>query len=306
MDPKKNTKVKPLAFIEQAIISGLQMVPINERNPFITNSKGIGETILDAYTKGAREIYLGIGGSATVDFGIGAIHALGVKLYRKGGVLIGKDEILCGKDLKDIEDLEYDAKKLMLKDLKLHMVCDVNNPLLGPNGAVYVYAKQKGASDSDLPILEGYMKKFSDLLKKKSNGKLNLDNIPKMGAAGAIGAGLSTFINSEFHSGIELIAELLGLEDAIKDSDAVITGEGAFDTQTLEGKTVSHVIKTAQKHNKKVIIICGVNKVPNDITEKLKIDVYDLKSRFDIDTCFNKTEDCIKEIIEKEIKPTLL
>ncbi len=250
-------------------------------------------------------MFLGVGGSATVDFGIGALHALGVKLYDAAGKEFKpKDAKVTGGDIKDIEDLEYGVSPV-LPGLKLHLVCDVNNPLLGPNGAVYVYGRQKGAKEHELPILESYMAKLSAIIKKKSHGKVDLDNMPKAGAAGGIVAGMTAFFDCEFHSGIRFVAELLGLEEAVKQSDAVITGEGAFDTQTLEGKTVSHVIKLAKKYGKKVIVICGKNKVDPAVTKTLGIQVFDLKSRFDLDTCFKKTAMCIEKIVHDELATAL-
>ena len=305
MNPKEDCKVPVIALIEQSLVAGLQMVPIEKRNPFSTNSKGIGEVIVYAYKKGAREVYLGVGGSSTVDFGIGAMHALGVNVFEENGKKFPESAALTGGDIKKITDIEYSNEMELLPGLKLKILTDVNNSLLGPDGAVYVYGKQKGAKDEDLPILEGYMKKLSDMFKEKSKGKIRLDEEPKMGAAGAIGAGLSCFIPSEFYNGIQLIAELSGLEEAIKNCDVAITGEGAFDTQTLQGKTVSHVIDVAKKYGKKVIVLCGVNKVPKDTCTKLGIDIYDLKSRFTPDECFKKTKECIYKIIETEIKQTL-
>jgi len=304
MRPKNEFKIPHIAFIEQALVSGLQMVPIPKRNPFNTTSKGIGEVIIDSYTKGAREIYLGVGGSATVDFGIGAIHALGVPIYDQNNNKFPPSAILRGGDIRNIKDIDYRIK--VLPGLKLKMLTDVDNPLLGPNGAVYVYAKQKGATDEDLPVLESYMAKLSQMAYKKSDGRIRLDDVPKMGAAGAIGAGLSGFVPCEFYNGIKLVAELSGLEEVIRDSDVVITGEGAFDTQTLEGKTVSYVIKTGQKYGKRIIVICGIDKVPKETTKNLGIEVYDLGSRFSKEACFKKTEECINTIISKEIKPTLI
>lgn len=303
MKPKSGFNTPTISFIEQALVSGLQMVPIPMRNPFNTTSKGIGEVIVDSYKKGAREIYLGVGGSATVDFGIGAIHALGVGVYDLGGRKFPSAAALKGGDIKDIGDIDYGVS--LLPGLRLKILTDVDNPLLGPNGAAYVYGKQKGARDEDLPVLESYMAKLAQMLHKKSKGRIRLEELPKMGAAGAIGAGLSCFLPCEFYNGIKLVAELSGLEEIIKSSDIVITGEGAFDTQTLEGKTVSHVIKTGQKYGKRVIVICGVDRVPKEVTQKLGIEVYDLRTRFDQEACFTRTGDCISSIVRSEIKPTL-
>lgn len=279
------------------------MIPVKQRNPFTANCKGTGELIMEAHKKGAKDIFLGVGGSATVDFGIGALHAMGLKIYKKNKEEFPKSCIVTGNDIKDITEIDFDLNKKLIPGSTVHLICDVNNPLLGPNGATYVYGRQKGAKDDDLPILESYMAKMANLLKQKTGN--DISNMPKAGASGAIVAGICSCAKYQLHSGIEFVADLLGLENVIKESDAVISGEGAFDKSTLEGKTVSHVIKLAKKYNKKIIVICGVNRVDPETMKGLGIDVFDLKSRFDIDSCFKKTENCINIMFEKEIQQLL-
>jgi glycerate kinase len=277
------------------------MIPVSQRNPFTSNSKGTGELIMEAYKKGAKDIYLGVGGSATVDFGIGALHAMGLKIYKDKKEEYLNSCIVTGGDIKDITEIDFDKK--ILPGSTVHLISDVNNLLLGPNGCTYVYGRQKGAKDNELPILESYMAKMADLVKIKT-GK-DVSNIPKVGAAGAIVAGICSCADYQLYSGIKFVADLLGLEKVVKESDAIISGEGAFDKSTLEGKTVSHVIKLAKKYNKKIIVICGVNRLDPETMKGLGIDVFDLKSRFDTDSCFKKTEECINVMFEKEIQHLL-
>ncbi len=248
------------AYIEMAQTSGLCRLSPDEYNPLITTTYGVGEMIGDAVSKECiKEIYIGIGGSATNDIGVGMAQALGAKFFDQRG-----EEIkgFCGV-LPKIYDM--DVSNISIRDKSIKVFCDVCNPLYGKDGASRVYAKQKGADNEMIDSLERNVKRFADIVYKKYGLDINFDG---GGAAGGLGAGLKFFLNAEILSGIDGIIDFLQLEDKIKRSDIVIVGEGQMDYQTLFGKAPSGIAKLAKKLNKKVIAIVG--KIGKDVRDNFK------------------------------------
>ena len=244
------------AYIEMAAASGLVLLEGNEQDARETSSIGTGELILDAIQKGAMEIYLFIGGSATNDGGIGIAHALGYRFYNKRGIsLAPKGEYLADIIRIDATHLMYDAEKVKFK-----VICDVNNPFYGRKGAAYVYAPQKGAKPRDVKFLDQGLRNLAKMLKKEQFG--DIANIPGAGAAGGVGGGAVAFLKAELVSGIQTFLELTKLEAEIKNCDLVITGEGKLDSQTAQGKVISGVCKLAKKYDKLVLAVCGTADLP--------------------------------------------
>ena len=241
------------AIIEMASASGLMLVPQNLRNPFYTSTFGTGELIKHALDNNCRRIIIGLGDSATIDGGAGMAQALGVEFVDKKGKII--------KDCMNNEKIGGVAKILFknihpaVKETSFVIAADVTNPLLGKSGAVYVYGRQKGAKESDLPILEKNLESFYSVVKKLL--KKDFKDLKYAGAAGGLGAGIMAFLGAkeEKGSGIELILKELEFEKRIKGADFIFTGEGKIDEQTSYGKAIWGILKAAKKQNIPVIAI---------------------------------------------------
>ncbi len=239
------------AFIEMAEASGMVLLSTKEQNCFHTTSLGTGELIKDAIDKGAKTIILGIGGSATNDCGIGMATALGYKFRDKKG----KEIIPIGKNLIDIDYVDTTNVYQELKANTFKVACDVTNYLFGKQGAAYVYASQKGASNEEIDLLDKGLEHFSNIV--NNHYTIDLQKIEGSGAAGGMGAGALTFLNAELLSGIDLVKELIDFDNQIQDADWIITGEGKLDEQTLSGKTIFGVLTSAKKYNIPVAALCG-------------------------------------------------
>ena len=235
------------AVIELAKASGISLVSM--KNPMVTTTYGVGELILDAYNKGYRNFLVALGGSSTNDGGCGLLSALGIKFLNQNNETF----IPVGGTLKEIKDI--DTTGLLVKGSQFTILSDVRNPMFGPNGAAYVFAKQKGANPEQIEILDQGLKHLNELFKTYLNK--DLENIEGAGAAGATSSGMMAFLNSKIVSGIDTILEMVGFDSTIKDADYVFTGEGKLDYQSLNGKLISGVLKHTNKLNIPTICICG-------------------------------------------------
>lgn len=248
------------AYIELAQASGLERLDFSERNPLKTSTFGTGELILDAYARGVRKILLGIGGSATNDVGMGMAEALGyVFLDSKGRRLAGR-----GENLGKVRSLSSDALKVDLSSLRVEVMCDVVNPLLGLEGAARVYSPQKGASAADVEKLELGALTFSKVLQQFFG--MDFSSLAGAGAAGGMGAGSMAFLGGKLRPGAETILDALHFEERLKGVAWVITGEGSLDQQTFHGKTVKTVSALAAGKGIPVLGICGsLHLAPEDL-----------------------------------------
>jgi glycerate kinase len=237
-----------LAVMDMSEAAGLSRVSEKERDPLHATTFGVGEMILDAARRGASEIIVGLGGSATNDGGFGMARALGFRFFAESGsqlrTAIGK---LAG--LKQIE------KPTNLSLPSIIGAADVRNPLLGKNGATRVFGPQKGGTTQQLAALERALTKLADVAAKQFG--FDYRDRPAAGAAGGLGYGLMTFAQAAMREGFDVVAEAVGLEARIKDADLVITGEGSLDAQTLNGKTPFGVAQLARKHGKRIFAIVG-------------------------------------------------
>ena len=239
------------AIIEMAAASGLALVPLKKRNPLLTTTYGTGEIIANALNRGCRRIIIGIGGSATVDGGCGMAQALGAKLLDGKGRKIG----FGGGEIAKVEKIDLKFMDKRIRGTEFIIASDVRNPLLGPKGAARVYGPQKGATSKMVEKLERGLSHLAKVIRKELS--ISVENLPGAGAAGGLGAGLYAFLGAKMESGVELVMRIARLEKRIRKADLVITGEGRLDRQTLYGKTVMGVIKTAKKYRVPVICIAG-------------------------------------------------
>jgi glycerate kinase len=237
--------------IEMAAASGLALVPPNLRNPLKTTSYGTGELIMAALNSGVSQLIIGIGGSATNDGGAGMLQALGVKLLDKSSREIG----FGGEELANLDRIDISCIDKRLKKCRIVAACDVDNPLTGPKGASAVFGPQKGATPEMVAQLDANLKHYAGLIKRDLG--VQVDSVPGAGAAGGMGAALLAFLDTGLRPGIEIVVEAAGLDEAVKDADLVITGEGRIDSQTIHGKTPIGVARVAKRHGKPVIGIAG-------------------------------------------------
>ena len=239
-----------VAIIELAEAAGLSLIPKQERDPLKTTTVGVGELILDALDKQYRKIILCIGDSSTIDCGVGALSVFGIKFLNRKGWPI---DLNC-RGLLDLCEIDASQMKNQIKSTKITIASDVRNILTGKNGAL-VYARQKGAKPSNIPLINKALKKFKTIVLKHYH--IDLDKIPGSGAAGGIGGAFVAMLGSQIISGFGLIKELTYFEDAVRACDVVITGEGRIDKESFSGKTLEWVLVLASKYKKPVILICG-------------------------------------------------
>ena len=233
------------AYIEMAKASGLTLVRAEDRDPFFTTTYGTGELMKNAVDNGAEKLVICIGGSATNDGGAGMLQALGAKLADKDG----KDICHGCTGLKDLAAIDLSA--LIGKGLDITVASDVTNPLCGPDGASHVYGPQKGATYETAEQMDGWLKHFAE-----TSG---FDPYEKgTGAAGGMSFALKNFLGAKIRSGADIVTEITGAEELIKDCDIVITGEGRMDSQTVNGKAPFKILQLGTKYGKRVIGITGI------------------------------------------------
>lgn len=243
------------AFIEMSNASGLQLLQEHERDCLYTTTFGTGQLIEDAMEKGFEKIVLFIGGSATNDAGIGMATALGFEFYNKASERIEP----IGKALIEIAKIEGSHRHEKLDKIQFTVVCDVKNPLYGPNGAAQVYAAQKGASAAAIAFLDLGLQHFSDQVATHLNKEVS--TIEGAGAAGGLGAGAVCFLNATIKSGIDFVMEQTGFDTLLKkEIDFIITGEGSVDKQTIEGKVIKGISQRAIQNAIPFSIISGIVK----------------------------------------------
>jgi glycerate kinase len=240
------------AFIEMAEASGLKLLKPNAYDCMITSTYGTGELIADCMSRGAEHVILGIGGSATNDAGMGMAAALGFEFFDVNNEVLKP----IGANLIKVHHISNSKVSDKLKKLKVHVACDVTNPLYGKDGAAHIYAAQKGANENQIAELDLGLQQFARVV--NSMYDIEVQSIKGGGAAGGMGVGVSVFLNGVLASGIELIKELADFDAQIKNTDWIITGEGKLDAQSLSGKTIQGVLTAAQRENIKVAALCGV------------------------------------------------
>jgi glycerate kinase len=241
------------AFIELAAASGLARLSTDERTPQnagLASTRGTGDLVRAALDAGVERITIGLGGSATTDGGSGLLRALGATFIGDGGDLPEG-----GAALARLERIDTSALDPRLADVKLVIASDVTNPLCGPRGAAATYGPQKGADPSTVAALDAALATYGKAI-EKATGRLVAD-LPGAGAAGGTTAGLIGLAHATVRPGVEVVAELVGLAEALETADLVITGEGRADEQTLQGKTATGVATLARPRATPVALLCG-------------------------------------------------
>lgn len=252
------------AVIEMAAASGLPLVQdVTPDAVMNSTTYGTGQLIASALDKGCRKIYIGIGGSATNDGGIGMLQALGVSFLDADNREVG----FGGKYLDKIARIDISNLDSRIRETELVVMSDVTNPLCGENGAAVVYGPQKGATEEEIAILDKGLAQFAELICQMNLPDIR--NLPGAGAAGGLGGGLVSFLGAEIRPGIKAILEIADFEKSVQWADLILSGEGRIDGQSANGKVVSGIAEIAGKYNVPVIAICGsVEKDAREIFEK--------------------------------------
>lgn len=245
-----------LVIIESAEACGLHLLKLSERNPLVASSYGLGQVLKQVVAEGHKNILMCLGGTATNDMGLGLLHAIGYRFLDE----VNNEVPALVENFEAIKTID-DSSAIDLSGVSIKVAVDVKNPLLGAMGASYVFGPQKGAVDiRDLDLKLSHM---NDVIKCKYEKDLN--EIEGGGAAGGIAAVLSGLLNAELKPGFDLVCDYLGLEDEIKNSNLVITGEGRMDSQSVNGKGPIGVALVAKKYGIPTIAICG--SLSNDIDQ---------------------------------------
>ena len=250
--------------------AGLTMVPPSQRNPLNTTTYGLGELILQAIADGGRDFIIGIGGSATNDCGLGMLTALGWRFRKADGSPAG----ICGRDLADVAVIDGSGADPRLKSCRFRIACDVTNPLCGPEGCSAVFGPQKGATPEIVAAMDQSIRRFAELAEtaQKKHGIKR----PGAGAAGGLGFAFHTFLDGELVPGSQLCLEAIGVRDALKDADLLITGEGRMDRQTAMGKGPSGIATLAHQLSPgiRTVAVCGCALPDAEAVNEHGIDAY--------------------------------
>ena len=238
------------AYIEMASASGLALLSPSEYSAMRTSSYGTGLLIRDAMARGARHIVLGIGGSATTDGGMGMADALGFMFLDRNEDPLDP----CGESMSQVEEIVMPETDF-LEDVQFTVACDVRNPFYGPTGAAVVYGPQKGATPEEVLQLDEGLKKL-DAAFMKYTGR-SVAEEPGAGAAGGLGGACDALLGARLISGFDHLLDVVDLEEAIAETDVVVTGEGCVDGQSFDGKVVGRIAELARKFSVKTYVICG-------------------------------------------------
>jgi glycerate 2-kinase len=242
------------AFIEMAKASGLQLLTNEERNPLKTSTFGFGQLIQNALQKGATRIILGLGGSATNDAGIGMAAALGWQFLDKNDAVLSPTGEYLDKIAKVILPEKFP------QNIVFEAICDVKNPLFGENGAAHIFARQKGANEQEIEILDKGLEHFA-----KVTNQTDKANTIGAGAAGGLGFGCLFFLNAQLKRGIDSVLDWANFDQHVANADWIFTGEGKLDSQTLQGKLIAGIAERA--NGKPIIALCGgLDLAPKDLS----------------------------------------
>ncbi len=278
--------------VELAEASGLSLVAQDQRNPLLTTTYGTGQLIAAATESGCKKIILCIGGSATVDCGIGIIQGMGGRFFDKNNNELKSP--ITGKRLLDIHSCK--PPEFMPK---IHIACDVTNPLLGPNGAAATYGPQKGATSQQVKLLEDALSHIAALTDADPD-------MPGAGAAGGVAFGLSAFCNVSIESGIDLILDAVNFSERCANADLVLTGEGCLDSQSLQGKASMGVSRAAKKLNVPCIAIVGkagsgADDCLHDAKDGVLESYYSLADRYGLDRAMKEAAALVEELTAEVI-----
>ena len=239
-----------LAVIEMASAAGLPLAG-ERRDPETATTYGVGQLIRHAVEQGCTDILLGLGGSATNDGGCGCAAALGTRFFDAAG----NSFVPVGGTLADIAHIDVRERCRLLENVRVTVMCDVENPLFGPNGAAWVFGPQKGADDSIAARLDDGLRHLDRVLQQDLG--LHLADLPGAGAAGGMGAGSIAFLGGTLRSGIEAVLDAVDFDRRLDGTDLVITGEGRIDAQSVQGKVISGIARRTAPRNIPLVAIVG-------------------------------------------------
>jgi glycerate kinase len=282
------------AVIEMSSASGIELLDIEDRNPELTTTFGTGELLLAAVDEGCRKIILGIGGSATIDGGIGCCHAAGLPVLLDDGEPTSLTEPLCGGDLLRVARIKSHRGD-KLTGVEIVVACDVNNPLYGPNGAARMFGRQKGATDAQIEQFDQNLKQLA-----LRCGMDDIAHRPGAGAAGGLGFGMMAFFGATMQPGAQLVIEATHLRDRLRNADLCITGEGRFDASSLAGKAPVRIAELCRELGVPCIAICG--DVDRSVASPFAA-MHSLRSRAkDEHNAIHRAEKLIKEITQSIVE----
>lgn len=284
-----------LAIIEIAAACGITLLSKEELNPRLTTTYGVGELINHGFNAGARKFIIGLGGSATNDGGVGMLQAMGYEFLGADG----REIEFGGECLSQIHTINKTVASEKFRDCEFRVACDVSNILYGDKGATYVFGPQKGADSAMLKMLDDNLKHYAEITSKEMN--IDITNIEGGGAAGGLGAAFHGYLNGQLESGVELIMDVLGVEEELKNANLVITGEGQLDAQTTMGKVPAGMANLAKKYNIPVIAVGG------SLTEDAyKLNQYGIDAVFSIQSSPVSIEKAMEgERTQKNIEKTV-
>ncbi|HLR62014.1 MAG TPA: glycerate kinase [Lentibacillus sp.] len=283
------------AIIECASIAGLVQVPEDKRNPALTTTFGIGETMLDALERGCRRFVIGLGGSATNDGGLGMLKALGMKVWDENEHETG----MFGEDLLDVTGVSFEDIDHRLAEADIKVACDVDNPLCGEKGATNVYGPQKGLKTEELEHYDSALNRYGDAIESVLNN--HFKNIPGAGAAGGLGFALLT-LGGNLVSGAKLLADAMNAGEVIQEADLVVTGEGQSDEQTLYGKAPGYIASLAQKHQVPTVLISGSLDGDLDMLREKFSGCFSIVNKpMTLEECIEQAEDLLYEQVKQVI-----
>ena len=240
-DPQTADRVEKTAVIEMAAAAGLILVEPARRNPLYTTTYGVGELIREAIREGCRHFIIGIGGSATNDGGVGMLEALGFAFLNSEGQRIPRGAI----GLAELKSIDSEGVDPALEDCTFRIVCDVQNPLCGPNGCSHVFASQKGASEAQIVEMDAWLGEYARIVGDRGDPEM-----PGAGAAGGLGFAFSAFTNAKLERGIDIVMDETGLETKIQNADIVITG---------------FCCRISQTNTSKILKVCLISKLLHTI-----------------------------------------
>jgi glycerate 2-kinase len=276
------------AVVEMARASGLALIGEARRDPTRTSSVGTGELIRTAVGHGPTEIIVCIGGSATNDGGSGLAQALGVRLLSLSGGEIGPG----GASLLDLERIDVSGLEPAVTRTRFLVACDVDNPLTGPRGASVVYGPQKGATSTDVLLLDRALGHMAAVIYRDLG--LDVRNLPGGGAAGGLGAGMVAFLGAHLRPGVDVVMDAVGLDRRLAAADLVLTGEGAVDRQSIHGKVPGGVIGAARAAGVPAIVLCGRAEA-----RLLDVPVFDLVGRFGEHRAMSDARAALEDLAEE-------
>lgn len=279
-----------IAVVEMSLASGLALVPVPQRNPLRTTTRGTGELLLRAYRRGFRRILLGVGGSATNDAGLGALHALGLDVVLRDG---SRPAVVVGGMLGEIASMSVPAGGL-LPGARIEISCDVDTPLVGDRGATAVFSAQKGATEADRAVLEAGVLHASGMFPD------DVRAMPGAGAAGGLPGGLRGFLGQRvtLRPGFDIIADAHQLEERIAGADLVITGEGAYDATSEAGKVVTRVLEICDRKKVAAVVLCGQHRDRAGERDGKKRVVLDLLGIFPLERAMEHPFACLHALVK--------